>query len=231
LKRAAAALVLCIASFIAHAGRPLTTEDAYTLEDKACQLESWVDHGRDFTSAWAVPACNFGWGVEWQAGFARRRDDVSGTRFSESYFQAKKVLVAPTDPGWGFGIVVGVSRFLNRPSHRGYDDPYVIVPVTWAPDVPSAVHFNIGWTRDRDQGIDTTLWGIAYERSIVTDRVALVGEVFGDDRTRPFVRFGTRVTAKKGLDFDLTYVTRSGGTSADRYFSVGLTWQSVPFLP
>jgi hypothetical protein len=61
--------------------------------------------------------------------------------------------------------------------------------------------------------------------------VTLVGEVFGDDRTRPFMRLGGRVNAAKGLDFDLTYVTRSGGTSADRYISVGLTWASVPFLP
>jgi len=140
------------------------------------------------------------------------------------------VLVAPTEGGWGYGIVAGVARFARRPTHRGYEDPYVLVPVTWTPDAPTAVHLNIGWTRDRDAGVDSTLWGLAAERSI-TSRVALVGEVFGDDRTRPFVRFGTRLTAKKGLDFDLTYVTRAGGTHADRYVSVGLTWQTAPFLP
>ena len=229
MKRAAAA-VIALASLAAYAGRPLTTEDAATLEDKACQVEAWIDRGSDFTSAWAVPACNFGWGIEWQAGFARRKDEAAPTSYDESYFQAKKVLVAPTEGGWGYGLVVGVSRFLHRPSHRGYDDPYVIVPVTWTPDAPTAIHLNIGWTRDRDQKIDSTLWGIAGERNI-TERVTLVGEVFGDDRTRPFMRVGTRINAMKGLDFDLTYVTRSGGTSADRYISLGLTWASVPFLP
>jgi hypothetical protein len=45
------------------------------------------------------------------------------------------------------------------------------------------------------------------------------------------MRIGGRFTAFKGLDFDLTYVARAGGTSADRYISVGLTWATAPFLP
>jgi len=230
LKHAIAVAAVSLASLTAHAGRPLTTEDAATLEDKACQVESWVDANSTFTKAWAVPACNFGWGIEWQAGFARARQDGVPTEFSDSYFQAKKVIVQPTEGGWGYGVIAGLTRFPHRPSHRGWDDPYLIAPVTWTPDTKTALHLNIGWTRDRDQKIDTTLWGVAGERQ-VSERVTLVGEVFGDDRTRPFARIGGRINAVKGLDFDLTYVARSGGTSADRYVSVGLTWQSVPFLP
>ncbi|HEX3059262.1 MAG TPA: hypothetical protein VHP62_07850 [Usitatibacter sp.] len=230
MKRATAVVAVSLASLAAHAGRPLTTEDAVTLEDKACQVESWVDHNSSMTTAWAVPACNFGWGVEWQAGFARTHDDVMGTTFSQSYFQAKKVISQPTEGGWGYGVVAGLTRFPHRPSHRGWQDPYVIMPVTWTPDAPTSIHLNIGWSRDADQKIDTTLWGVAGERQL-NDRVALVGEIFGDDRTRPFMRIGGRFTAFKGLDFDLTYVARAGGTSADRYISVGLTWATAPFLP
>jgi hypothetical protein len=39
------------------------------------------------------------------------------------------------------------------------------------------------------------------------------------------------MSAAKGLDFDFTVVARSGGPSADRYLSIGLTWATSPFLP
>src|SRR3982750_904401 len=118
-----------MASIAAHAGRPLSTEDAATLEDKACQVEGWVDRSRVETRAWAVPACNFGWGVEWQAGFARSRAD-GPSEFSESYLQGKKVLVAPTEGTAGFGIVAGVARFVRRETYRAYDDPNANLPGT-----------------------------------------------------------------------------------------------------
>jgi hypothetical protein len=229
LKSIAAAVALATASACAHAGRPLSTEDAATLEDKACQVEAWIDRSRVETHAWAVPACNFGWGIEWQAGFARL-ETHGESAFSDSYVQGKKVLVPPTEGGAGFGIVAGLARIARRETHRGYDDSYVIVPITWTPTAPTAIHFNLGWTRDRDAKSDSMLWGVAGEHSI-TARVTLVAETFGTDRDRPFGRVGARVNAAKGLDFDFTVVARSGGSSADRYLSIGLTWASSPFLP
>jgi len=93
LNRPLAIIAFALASLAAHAGRPLSTEDAATLEDKACQVEAWIDRSRVETRAWAVPACNFGWGIEWQAGFARTRAE-GHSEFSESYLQGKKVLGA-----------------------------------------------------------------------------------------------------------------------------------------
>lgn len=229
MKHLAAAFLLALASIPAHAGRPLTTEDAATLEDKACQVEAWIDRSKVDTRAWAVPACNFGWGLEWQAGFARVHED-NASAFSESYVQAKKVLVHPVEGGAGFGIVAGFARIVRRDTHRGWEDPYAIVPVTWTPNQSTAIHLNVGWTRDRDRASDSTLWGIAGEHAI-TPRWTLVAEAFGTDRDRPSGRIGARVNAAKGLDFDLTVVARSGGSSADRYISLGLTWATSPFLP
>jgi hypothetical protein len=229
LKRVTAAVALATASVCAQAGRPLSTEDTATLEDKACQVETWIDRSRDETRAWMVPACNFGWGIEWQAGFARARVD-GASAFSESYAQAKKTLVHATERGAGFGIVAGFARIVRRETHRGYEDPYALVPVTWLPTAATAVHFNLGWTRNREAKSDSMLWGIAGERAI-TPRVTLVAEAFGTHRDRPFGRMGARVNAAKGLDFDFTVVGRPGGPSADRYVSIGLTWASRPFLP
>jgi hypothetical protein len=229
LNRSAAVLLLAVASIPVHAGRPLTTEDAATLEDKACQVEAWIDRSKVETRAWAVPACNFGWGIEWQAGFARTRADGESS-FSESYAHGKKVIVEPTGDHAGFGIVAGFARIVRRETHRGWEDAYVIVPVTWTPTKDTPVHANVGWSRDRDQKIDTTLWGIAGEHAI-SKSWTLVAEAFGTDRDRPSGRIGARVNAARGLDFDFTVVARSGGSSADRYISVGLTWATSPFLP
>jgi hypothetical protein len=228
-KRGAAAFALAIAGIPAHAGRPLTTEDVATLEDKACQVEAWVDRSRVDTRAWAVPACNFGWGIEWQAGFARAHEN-NGSAFSESYVQGKKVIVPPAEGRVGFGVVAGFARIVRRDTHRGWEDPYAILPVTWTPKQATAMHHNIGWTRDKHSASDSTLWGIAGEQAI-SPRWTLVAEAFGTDRDRPYGRLGARMSAAKGLDFDFTVVARSGGPSADRYLSIGLTWATSPFLP
>lgn len=228
MKRAAAALLFA-AALPAHAGRPITTEDAAVLGDKACQVESWVDRSRVATQAWAVPACNFGAGIEWQAGFARTRE-ASRSMFSASYVQGKMVLQEPKPGSWGSGVVAGLNRSPLRSSHRGWEDRYVIGIVTIEPVAATLIHANVGWGRDRGRRSDSTSWGLAADHAI-TERWFAVAELFGDDRTRPFYRAGGRVTAIKGLDFDLTVVARPGGTRADRYVSAGLTWQSPPFLP
>jgi hypothetical protein len=229
LKRAAAVYLLAAATTAVHAGRPLTTEDASVLEDKACQLESWIDRSREATQAWAVPACNFGAGIEWQAGFARSWGD-SRSFLSSAYVQAKTVLREPQPGSFGVGVVAGLTRTPTRSTHRGYEDPYGTGIVTVPAGTTTLVHANAGWSRDRERGTDSFTWGLAAEHA-VTERWSVVAEAFGDDRTRPFYRAGARVTAVKGLDFDLTVVTRSGGSRADRYLSAGFTWQSAPFLP
>ena len=123
---------LAIASLPAFAGRPLTTEDASIQEDKACQVETWIDRSRDATQGWFVPACNFGANIEWQAGFARTHVDGS-SRFSEAYFQAKTLWRPSEEAPWAIGFVTGVAR-KQRESHGGWENPYVIVPVSVAPE-------------------------------------------------------------------------------------------------
>ena len=229
MKRAATALLAAAASTAVHAGRPLTTEDAAVLDDKACQLEGWIDRSRVATQAWAVPACNFGAGIEWQAGFARTYED-SRSMLSSAYVQAKTVLREPQPAGWGLGVVAGLSRSPLRSSHRGFEDPYAIGVITVPVLAQTHIHGNVGWSRDRERRASTTTWGLAAEHAIA-ERWSAVGEAFGDDRSRPFFRAGVRIAAVKRLDFDLTVVTRAGGSRADRYLSAGLTWQSPPFLP
>ena len=67
-------LSLLLLPAAAIAGRPLNTEDASTLDDRACQVESWIDRTRGNATDFSfVPACAM-LGVEWQAGAVRTRE-------------------------------------------------------------------------------------------------------------------------------------------------------------
>jgi hypothetical protein len=227
----ASALILCVAVALpVIAGRPLTTEDASVLEDKACQVEAWIDRGHDASTGWFVPACNFGGGIEWQTGFARTRE-AGESRFSEAYAQAKGLFreSSETSP-WGVGWVLGVARRPLNESKRGWDNPYALLPVSVSAG-EFTFHVQPGWARDRERRRDTTVWGVAGEFA-ANDHLTFVAEAFGENSEKPFVRGGLRWTAiKDRLDIDLTYVARPGGTHEDRLVSLGFAWQSGKFLP
>ena len=219
------ALAAALAAAPASAGRPLSTEDASALADRKCQVEAWVDRYRDATQSWLVPACNFGAGIEWQLGAARTHAEGRGV-FSEAYFQGKTVLRSLDESPWGVGVVAGVTRRPLAESHRGWSNPYLIVPVSFKPGGEALLHANVGASHDRAGRRTVTLWGVAVERPVAA-RTHLVAEAFGENAARPFVRAGLRFGAiADRLDLDLTAVARPGGTRDERYVSLGFTWVS-----
>ena len=219
------ALAAALAALPAFAGRPLSTEDASTLRDHACQVEAWVDRYRESTQSWLVPACNFGAGIEWQLGAARTRE-AGRSVFSEGYFQAKTVRWLEGSP-WGVGLVAGVTRKPLAESHRGWSNPYLLLPLSVAAGTSGALlHLNIGASHDRAERRTVTVWAVGAEAPIAA-RTHLVAEAFGENAGRPFVRAGLRFTALTDLlDLDLTAVAKPGGTRDERHVSVGLTWVS-----
>jgi hypothetical protein len=228
--RVVGALLLLAGALPASAARPLATEDAAVVGDKACQLEAWLDRGREATAAWLVPACNFGLGIEWQVGFMRER--IEGrSAFSEAYAQAKYAYAVEAPSPWSIGLVLGVTR-KQRETRRGWQNPYVIVPFTVTPGGGNtALHLNVGYSHDRIENPDVTLWGVGVETAL-TERFALLGEVFGENAERPFVRVGGRYSVVPDhLDIDLTVVMRPGGPRAEHYISLGLAWQLGSLLP
>lgn len=212
---------------LALAGRPLNTEDASTLDDGSCQVESWVDRTRGgITDLSFVPACAF-LGVEWQAGAVRTREGGRSAT-SAAFAQAKLAFRRVDEGAWGIGLVAGLNRDLAREAKNGWGDPYVILPVSFGAgedkDTRWLVHLNVGATRVRDEARNLTLWGVAVEKP-VSARLTFVAEAFGENAARPFVRAGGRYSLLEGLDVDLTYVTRTGGVSEERYWSLGFHWE------
>ncbi len=227
----AAALVLLPAQ--ALAGRPLSTEDASTLDDTACQLESWVNRSRgDVDDFSFVPACAL-FGVEWQAGGARTRE-AGSSALTAAFVQGKHAFRSVDDGDWGYGLVVGLTRFPKREAKNDWGDPYLLVPVSVGlgedKETRALLHLNVGTARLRDEARNLTLWGVALEKP-VTGRLTLLGEAFGENATKPFLRAGGRYTLFDKFDVDLTWVTRSGGTKEERYWSVGFHWETDPLRP
>ena len=224
----AALLLTLLMSGLAHAGRPLSTEDASTLDDKACQLESWADRTRGNATAFSfVPACAL-LGVEWQAGATRIREGGRDAT-AATFVQGKHAFRSVDDGDWGIGLVAGLTRYLQRESKNGWGDPYVIVPVSFGlgadKETRALLHLNVGTTRVRDEGRNLTLWGVALEKP-ASERLTLLGEVFGENTRDPFGRVGGRYTLFERFDVDLTWVTRFGGVKEDQYWSLGFHWET-----
>lgn len=190
-----------------------------------------MDRTRVATIAWLVPACNFGAGIEWQAGVARGHES-GRSMLAETYAQAKMVFPGADDSPWNVGLVAGVIRRPGDPRHNGWDNPYVLAPISFAPpDTGNAFHANIGWRHDRGDRRHLTLWGVAAEIG-AGERFTLLGEAFGENSGRPFLRLGARYAAiKDRLDIDLSVVTRPGGTREERLVSLGVTWLSGRLPP
>ena len=230
MTRALFALLLIAAPTASLAGRPLTTEVASVLDDKRCQVEAWVDRGRDASQAWLAPACNFGAGIEWQAGLGRTRESGRSVT-SATYAQAKGLFKEIEDASpWGVGWVVGVNRDPLREVQRGWKDPYALVPASVAVG-EALIHANLGWSRNRAERRNTSVWGAALEIPAGA-RVTWVAEAFGEGSEKPFLRGGARISLVKDMfDIDVTVVSRPGGTRQERYISLGVFWQSGRFLP
>jgi hypothetical protein len=214
---------LLLAPGLSSAGRPLTTEDAAALEDGRCQLESWLDRSRDSKTSWLVPACNFGAGIEWQAGAARTRD-----RFSEAYVQAKRAFLELEEgrSNVGVGLVAGLGRRPLNERYRGWSNPYVTVPLTLSTGT-ALIHLNAGWSRDKEARRNATTWGIAGE--LPQGRWTAVAEAFGENSARPTLRVGGRWAAVPDvLDLDLTWVATPGQGSSGRQVSLGFTLVTPP---
>ncbi len=227
LSAAANALAALVIASAAHAGRPLTTEDATTRDDGTCQIEAWADRTRAGTTGmFAVPACAIA-GVEFQVGVARERAEGKTRKVSE-FVQAKHAFRNIDDGAWGAGLVLGIARFPQRETKTGWGDPFAtaIVSVGLAEDRETRplLHLNLGTARVGDEGRTLTTWGVAIEKP-VTERLTVLAEAFGEDRNRAFLRAGGRFSVFEGLDADFTYVTRAGGPREERFWSIGIHWE------
>lgn len=214
---------------VAHAGRPMVTDDAGLVEARSCQIEAWAQIHRDSSDYWALPACNFGGNLEIALGGALTRD-ASRTQTSAVVLQGKTLFRPLQTNGWGIGLAAGTVRYPQAGAGAG--DWYAYVPASLSlRDDAVVVHANLGWLRTEPIRRDSLTWGLGAELR-VTAGTWVIAETFGEDRGRPFHHFGLRhELVRNRVQIDASYGNRNGAGRDERWFTVGLVWISPPFQP
>jgi len=215
----------------AHAARPMSTDDANIVDDKACQLESWVKTTHTSLEHWAIPGCNFGGEVEWSlGGNAQSEEGVGKTQFWVA--QAKKRWVPVGEDTIGISTTLGTMSTRpvlgDRPDDKDY---FLNVPVTVPLGQDRFVHLNAGWVQHKTLGISRPTWGLGGELPIAP-RVIAIAEAYGEADYGTRYQFGLRVwVVPQRVQIDTTYGNQVGQPEHLRWFTVGLRLLSPAFLP
>jgi len=216
---------LALAGVDALAARPFMTDDARITTAESCQLESWTRRYRHRTENWALPACNLGGNFEITAGGGHFHAD--GAPHSSDHVLQGKTLLRPLEAnGWGLGVALGGVHHPGRqPGSKPLGNHYLYLPLSVSTlDDRVVVHANLGWVRDRQTRLSSTTWGAGMEYW-VHPRWMLIAEAFGDDRQKPFVQTGLRLTLIPGLlQIDATRGTQPHGVGQTGWTSFGLRY-------
>ena len=217
----------------ARAARPMVTDDARIVDDRACQLESWLRRERSGrVEAWVLPGCNpFGFAEFTLGGAALRSDGLPQQRVLQA--QVKTVLRELRPNGWGMALAFGTLNPLPGGLADGRTDPYAYLPVSVSfLDDRWVAHANLGITRvDAPRRRGAATWGLGVEGSFAP-RLLGVAEVFGQQGERTQVQAGLRIwVVPERMQIDAAIGREGGVDGAGTWLSIGVRLLSPPFLP
>jgi len=209
----------------AWAARPFMTDDARLTTEGSCQLESWTRHYNHRHENWALPACNPSGNFEVTAGGGQfRADGLPGSH--DTVWQAKTLFRPMTTNGWGWGLAVGrFSHPSSVPGPNNLGSTYLYLPLSVSTrDDRLVFHANLGWMQDRQTRLQSGTWGAGMEYW-AHSRLMLIAESFGDDRQKPFVQAGLRLSVVPGLfQIDATRGTQAGSPGRTTWTSIGIRY-------
>jgi hypothetical protein len=231
MKKSAVALSAAIALTppASYAARPMITDDARTVDAKACQVESWVRTNKDSREYWALPACNFSGNLELTFGGARTAD-AAGVSTTDIVLQGKTLFKSLEPNGWSIGLAMGAIR--HPSAGKRVAELYSYVPASFSYfNDKVIVHTNVGALHNTVTSSSRGTWGVATETA-VTERSWFIAEAFQQKSGRPFFQAGVRHwIVPNHVQIDATYGNRFGTSSDERWFSIGLRLLSPAFLP
>ena len=224
----ALAVVTAITSPAAYAARPMITDDARTVDAKACQVESWVRSNQGNKEYWTLPACNFSGNLELTFG-GSRTSDAEGSHTTDVVLQGKTLFKAMDTHGWGTGLAAGAIRHPGDGRH--VSEWYAYVPTSFSFHDKIFLHTNVGVLRHQLTSTTRITWGVGSETQLA-DRTWLIAETFQQREGRPFFQAGVRHwIVPNHVQIDATVGNRFGSRSDERWFSIGLRLLSPAFLP
>jgi hypothetical protein len=223
--RAAATLATLLSPVYAHAGRPMTVDDAAIAAPGQCQLETYAQHARNLDAYWATPACNVGGDWELAVGGAWA-DDTAGPHSRTAHFgrvQAKTVFKPLETDGWGLGLVLA-DQF--RAGSGGDGDLSANVPLSFSLRGDALlVHLNAGVMRPAGARASAT-WGSGAAFTL-GQRDTLTAEVYGQQRAGSRYQFGfAHALIPDHLQIDATWGRRLTRGAAEPVVTLGMVFQS-----
>jgi hypothetical protein len=214
--------LLACAALPAHAGRPMTVEDATILAPGQCQLESYVQRTDGAREFWATPGCNVGGTWELEAGAASVDNDVHTAHYGR--LQAKTVL-RPLDPGgWSIGLVLA-DQFRTGKGLSG--DLSANVPLSFSLRGDRVLlHLNAGVVRTRLTRSTDATWGVGAEFKL-SERNSLTAETYGQQRAGSRYQFGyAHALIPNRLQIDATWGQRLARGASETMVTLGLVLQT-----
>lgn len=213
----------------AYAARPMITDDARTVDAKACQVESWARNNKHSKEYWALPACNFTGNLELTFGGARTNDST-GTHTTDVVLQGKTLFKTLEPGGWSTGLVMGAIR--HPGDSKRVSELYSYVPASFSYVNDKVIlHTNVGVLHNTVTSSTRGTWGVGTETAILAN-TWLIAEAFQQKEGRPFYQAGVRHwIVPNRVQIDATYGNRFGSASDERWFSIGLRLLSPAFLP
>lgn len=207
LLAALAALTLCGA---AQAARPLATEDADVLDRGQCEVEGVIAQskpsGEPSTRGWtAQGAC--GVGANTQLALAYNRSRTDDADFSALLFGGKTAILTREGEGLGLSLAYGLVSAKAENGSMEHELSYLNAVATRELARGWTGHANLGWLRSESASTNSTTWNLALERAL-GNGVDLMGELYGDDRAKPWIGVGARWAVSDKLSLNAAWATQ-----------------------
>lgn len=224
-----AALCLSLLNLLAVgsalADRPLVSETADVIGAGDCQLEAWVartrQHGGGDRGSAGLASCGVGGSHQFGLGARGSRSDGAPDRTQALALTGKTTLRAPDQGRTGFGLAyaLGFERTARQGMRR--ESASVLGALTQSLADGTLIHANLGWLHSRSSGHSSTTWSLGVERG---EDPVLAADIYGDDRSRPWVSAGAGWSLLEKLSFNAS-VAQQVDRKRARQLSVGVKLQ------
>ncbi len=220
-QRLAALVASALMPCVAHAGRPLATEDAGVLAAGECEWESMAGRqssAEPVSRAWSTQI-GCGIGAHTQLALGHGRSHSAGSHDQAFTLGGKTGLIDGGEAGPALTLAYGIN--LLRIADAGFQlDNEAVALVVSLPVTPgTSVHANLGWLRDRSDHRDSTSWNLALETRL-SEHVDGGCEWYGDDHSRPWGGLGLRWSWTEHFSLNASLAARAG-KGAERLVTVG----------
>lgn len=202
-----AAALPCVA-IACHAGRPLATEDADILDQKECEWESFAarqtSSGSPAVTGWTTQlGCGVGHATQLALAYGRARSE--GLRSQGLALVGKTGLIERKDDAIGLALAwalgsektPGSSSFKHELSQLN-----LAATMEFAKSLTASA--NLGWLHSKTARASSTTWNLAAEYALAFG-LDVMAEVYGDDRTKPWLGTGVRWPVTQQFSVNASY--------------------------